>query len=122
MNEMGERIRTTREERGMTKKALAERLYQSVASVSAYESGVQIPPTDVLRQIADALGVTAAYLLGSEKGKTFPTDGLTDQQRSFMELLFAEFCSPTTAEPSRRLSVQQEELLFRLLEIFSQRG
>lgn len=118
MSELGERIRITREKRGMSKRMLATRIHHSIASVSAYEAGAQLPPTDVLMSIAEALGVTAAYLLGEEKAGKLSTDGLTEQQRDFAELLFAEFCSPTVAEGSRKLSAQQEALLIQMLELF----
>jgi len=63
--QMGLRIKRSREEKGFTQDDLAEKLkMKNRASISSYEAGRSIPPSDVLRDLADILEVSADYLLG----------------------------------------------------------
>lgn len=55
MSIVGTRIKQVREQRGLTQKDLANRIHKSPATVSAYEVGMQTPPTDVLLSIARVL-------------------------------------------------------------------
>lgn len=57
MSIVGTRIKQAREQRGLTQKELASRILKSPATVSAYEVGMQTPPTDVLLSIARVLHV-----------------------------------------------------------------
>lgn len=66
MNTFGERLAQIREHAGLTQTALAERVGMSQSAVSQMEKGERKPSFDMLRQLADALGVKTSYLLGSE--------------------------------------------------------
>lgn len=74
---IGQRIRTAREEKGLTIKELAEDLGLSESTVSRYESGlvakIKIP---VLSSIAKILSVQEEYLLG-----------LTDKRQPIQEVV-----------------------------------
>jgi transcriptional regulator with XRE-family HTH domain len=58
------RLRTAREQRGLSQTQLAERARIPASSVSHFESGARKPSFDNLKRIATALDVTTDYLLG----------------------------------------------------------
>ncbi len=58
----GERLRLRREELGMSRIELAEKLGVSRSAVGNYEIGVSFPKEEVLLRLFDALGVDANYL------------------------------------------------------------
>ena len=64
--EIGPRIAKIREDAGLTQSALARAVGTSQSAVSAIEGGERNPSYDMLRQIAEALGVSAAYLVGAD--------------------------------------------------------
>lgn len=66
MYDFGLRLRELRKSRGLTQKMLAERINKSVSAVSSYESNAQLPPLDVSKSIALALGISIDYLVGNE--------------------------------------------------------
>lgn len=117
MSTVGMRLREMREKRGLTQKELASRILKSPATVSAYESGVQTPPTDVLVSISRVLRVPIAYLVGQVNENSILVESLTEPQKDFLNLLFLEFTSPTG--DGNELSAQQVEIVRRLLLIFS---
>jgi transcriptional regulator with XRE-family HTH domain len=60
-------LREVRQERGLTREQLAELLGAGNAkTVWAYESGQKDPRVTTVRRFAEALGVDAGRLLGSE--------------------------------------------------------
>lgn len=67
MSELGERIRRTRIEKGMSQEALAEAMGTTKSTISKYELGRRDLNSNNIQRIADALGVSAAQLLGYEK-------------------------------------------------------
>lgn len=117
MSTVGTRLKEMREKRGLTQKELAGRILKSPATVSAYESGVQTPPTDVLVSISRVLRVPIAYLAGQVNESSILLESLSEQQKDFLDLLFLEFTSPTGE--GNALSTQQVEIVRRLLLIFS---
>jgi transcriptional regulator with XRE-family HTH domain len=70
-----ERLAALRKEKGLTQKALAERVGLHVMQVYRYESGASQPTLDVIRRLALALGVSADELVfgDAERG---PDDDL----------------------------------------------
>lgn len=63
MASLGEKIRTVRQKKGLSQIDLAKAadIYQK--NISRYENGTTDPSASALKKIADALGVTADYLL-----------------------------------------------------------
>jgi transcriptional regulator with XRE-family HTH domain len=61
---LGEAIRAARESAGLTQRQLAARLGCESIKVSRWERGANEPRIDTLREIAAALGTTAAALVG----------------------------------------------------------
>ena len=65
MMTIGERIRAARKAKGMTQRELAERTgYTSRSTIAKIEAGVNDIPSSQVATFADALGCTAAYLMG----------------------------------------------------------
>lgn len=60
---IAERIRLVRQQKNLSQKELSEKSGVNLKSLSRYELGVSIPPADVLKAIADALGVSSDALL-----------------------------------------------------------
>lgn len=61
---ISDRIRHYRKVLNLSQTDLAEKAGVNIKSLSRYENGASIPPADVLKKIADALGVSADALLG----------------------------------------------------------
>jgi transcriptional regulator with XRE-family HTH domain len=59
-----ERFREWRLKRGISQDELARKADVPSASVSHFERGMRFPNAETLRRLADALGVSADYLLG----------------------------------------------------------
>ncbi|CAD0225802.1 helix-turn-helix domain-containing protein [Chryseobacterium sp. JV274] len=63
---IAERIRLYRQQKGFSQAELAEKSQVNSKSLSRYELGSSIPPADVLKNIADALGVSSDALLNDD--------------------------------------------------------
>lgn len=63
---IAERIRLYRQQKGFSQAELAEKASVNNKSLSRYELGSSIPPADALKNIADALGVSADTLLSDD--------------------------------------------------------
>lgn len=61
--EFGERLRELREEKGITRDALAGKLSVSYSAVSKYETNVRFPDREALIRLADFFDVSLDYLL-----------------------------------------------------------
>ena len=62
---MGKRIRRAREARKLTQAQFAEKLHLSSNYIGLIERNVNIPSISVLEAIADELGVSMDYLVGT---------------------------------------------------------
>lgn len=60
---ISKRIRLIRQQKGLSQKDLADKSGVNIKSLSRYELGSSMPPADALKDIADALGVSADALL-----------------------------------------------------------
>lgn len=64
---IAERIRRIRQQKGLSQTELAQISKVNIKSLSRYELGTSTPPANLLKDIADALGVTADALLTDEE-------------------------------------------------------
>lgn len=64
MAQFGEMLAELRQDRGMSQKELAKKLYVTVGTISNYEHGVHLPDVEKLIIIADFFNVSTDYLLG----------------------------------------------------------
>ena len=70
----GERLTRLREDARLSQSALARRVGVSQSAVSQMESGERSPSYGMLVQLAEALGVSVAYLVGADVEKLSPMD------------------------------------------------
>ncbi len=117
MYDIGSRLRTMRDKRGMTQRVLAEKISKSVSAISGYESNVQIPPTDVLISISQVLHVPISYFVGLDCDDSYSAKGLSHTQRELLDLLFEEFTTPSNS--GNELSSRQIEIVRKLMILFS---
>lgn len=59
----GQFLRQKRNEKGMTQKELAEKLFLSESAISKWEKGTAVPDTDNIVQLSKLFGVTTDYLI-----------------------------------------------------------
>lgn len=62
----GDKLRKTREDKGLSQAELAEKAGLQPSAISHFESGRRSPSLDNLRRLADALSVAIDYLLGRQ--------------------------------------------------------
>lgn len=75
-----DRIKTLREDAGMTQAELARRLGITRSSVNGWEMGLALPSTALLVELSRTFHVSADYLLGLEHGASIHMDGLTQRE------------------------------------------
>jgi transcriptional regulator with XRE-family HTH domain len=86
------RIRELREKAGMKQATLASKLHVGPTSISNYEVGARMPPTETVIELCDIFGVSADYLLGRSDS---PTGAVSDQEAA---LLTAFHAAPLTVQ------------------------
>ena len=101
-----ERLRGTRQARGMTQRDLADKSHVTVTYISRLEAASSAPGLDTLDQLARALQVSVVDLL-----PTTPTEGI-EAHRERVRLLFDAVLSKAGAETLSMLDL----LLARLSE------
>ena len=69
-NVFGTRLKERRKEKKMTQKQLADAVGAKHNSVSDWENGKNKPDPDTIERICEALDISAAYLLPSNRGET----------------------------------------------------
>lgn len=57
------RIRKAREQKGLTREQLAERIGVSPSAIGKWETGDRTPSSDTLARLSEELGVSTDYLL-----------------------------------------------------------
>lgn len=97
---VGEIIRKLRESRGLSQRALAERLNVSAGAIGMYESNRRVPDREILVRMADFFGVSVDYLMGREKS---PTPLLDEADVAFANKL-------------REISLEDRLIIERILE------
>lgn len=70
----GERLARLREDAGLSQSALSRRIGTSQSAISQIEAGERSPSYGMLVQLADALGVTMAYLVGAAVEQLSPAE------------------------------------------------
>ena len=71
---LGQRIRSTRKNRGLTQEGLAELCSLTRITIARYENDTMIPSADAVLELANALNVSSDYLLGKSEPKDNGTD------------------------------------------------
>jgi len=70
----GERLTQIRTDAGWTQSSLARAIGTSQSAISQIEAGERNPSFEMIRQIAETLGLTPAYLLGEDVPQLSPEE------------------------------------------------
>lgn len=92
-NNIGNKIRYLREERGITQKQLAENISSTNKNIWAYETGYTLPPVDTIIRLSKFFGISVDYLLGLEDdfgGKVVGSDSARSAVSTVDDLLSPE--------------------------------
>lgn len=101
MQTIAQRIKARREELGMSAEELGEKIGKAKTTIYRYESGyIEKVPTTVLEDIASALNVSAAYLMGWAEHDESILRQLTDKE---IALVFAYRKNPSMQDAVDRL-------------------
>ncbi len=96
--DFGIRLRQLREERGLSRTALAKKLGVSKETVYRYENNVQVPSLDRTKQIAVILRTSIDYLVGLDNQYTLKFPDLSKEQRNALNLFLRVFVDKQTHE------------------------
>lgn len=89
---LSNRLKSTRERRGLTQEQVSEKINVEIGTLSGYERAYRKPSPDMLLKLADLYGVSTDYLLGRVDN---PTDELV----------------PTTTEPLDHKATYMNDLV-----------
>ena len=89
--DFGIRLRRLREDRGLSRAALAKKLGVSKETIYRYENNVQSPSLDRTKQIAVILRTSMDYLAGLDNQYTLKFSDLSKEQRDALNLFLRVF-------------------------------
>ena len=76
---VADRIKTLREQQGMTQSQLAKQLGITRSSVNAWEMGISVPSTQYIVELAGIFKVSTDFLLGVANTVSLDVSGLRDE-------------------------------------------
>ncbi len=76
---IADKIKSLREQRGITQAALAKQLGITRSGVNAWEMGISIPSTQYVVELAVFFKVSTDYLLGVNSTMSIDVSGLTEK-------------------------------------------
>jgi len=77
---LAEKVKTLREQLGLTQAEMARRLGLTRSSVNCWEMGLSIPSAGLLIELSKLFHVTTDYLLGVDNGRIIAADDLTEKE------------------------------------------
>ena len=89
--DFGIRLRQLREDRGLSRAALAKKLEVSKETIYRYENNVQTPSLERTKQIAVILRTSIDYLAGLDNQYTLKFPDLSKEQRNALNLFLRAF-------------------------------
>lgn len=101
---LAERIRTLREQAGMSQEKLARRLGITRSSVNAWEMGISTPSTQYIVELAGFFKVSADYLLGLDGTAAVSVAGLTEADVALVYHLISHLRGRAENEETSRSS------------------
>lgn len=119
MFELGVRLRQLREQRRWTQEDLGRKVDRSKSVICSYESGLKLPPLEILVQLAEIFHVSLDWLAGLDRGESLQTQGLSPEQKQILALLLEEFQSER--KPADGLTPRQMTIINALLQVFCKR-
>lgn len=89
--DFGVRLRQTREDRGLSRTALAKKLGVSKETIYRYENNIQSPSLDRTKQLAVTLRISVDYLLGLDNEYSVKFSGLSKEQHDALNQFLRAF-------------------------------
>lgn len=87
------RIKSLREQSGMTQSALAKKLNVTRSAVNSWEMGISVPSTALLVDVAHLFHVSTDFLLGVKGTTTLDISDLNDQEVLLLQYMITYFRS-----------------------------
>lgn len=87
------RIKSLREQNGMTQSALAKKLNVTRSAVNSWEMGISVPSTALLVDVARLFHVSTDFLLGLKGNATLDISELNDREVLLLQQLIDYFLS-----------------------------
>ena len=87
IKDFDKRIKSLREEKGISQAELAKRLYITRGAVNAWETGKAIPSIDKLMDLARFFRVSTDFLLGIEQKETIDITSLREHEKGIIQRL-----------------------------------
>jgi transcriptional regulator with XRE-family HTH domain len=101
----GDRLRQIRKIRGITQEELSERLGIGNRQIWRYENNKTVPDVNMLTKLADALDVSADYLLGlsdeMDLRRPIPTEGLEPIFERLQVIMLESIMELAKGDPSK---------------------
>ena len=92
--DFGFRMRQLREDRGLSRAALAKKLGVSKETIYRYENNVQDPSLERVKQLAIILHTSLDYLVGLDDAYTVRLPHMTEEQRNALNEFLSVFVNP----------------------------
>jgi len=84
---VADKIKTLREQKGITQAELAKQLNITRSSVNAWEQGISVPSTQFIVELAYIFKVSTDYLLGVDTTATVSVAGLSEKDIQIVNAL-----------------------------------
>ena len=81
---ISDKIKTLREQKGLTQAALAKKLGITRSSVNAWEMGISVPSTQYIVELATIFKVSSDFLLGMDNSAMINVSGLSESDVEFV--------------------------------------
>lgn len=88
---VADRIKSLREQSGMTQTALAKKLNVTRSAVNSWEMGISVPSTALLVEVARLFHVSTDFLLGVKGSATLDVSALSDKEVLLLQQLIDYF-------------------------------
>ena len=92
--DFGFRMRRLREDRGLSRAALAKKLRVRQETIYRYENNLQDPSWERVKQLALILHTSLDYLVGLDDAYTVRLPPMTEEQRNILNEFLRVFVNP----------------------------
>ena len=106
------KIKILRENKGLSQKALADKLGITRSSVNAWEQGISVPSTQYILELANLFEVSTDYLLNFKNDNAINIDGLNDKEVKIILDNEKDFLRKALSRARKKL--EKEELFYYL--------
>ena len=109
MFDFGLRLRELREQHNLSQEQLGRKVERSKSVISSYENNIEVPPLNILTEMAVIFNVSLDYLVGIDKNEMLSVSGLSKEQKDLLQTIVFEFKDNT--DKTNGLSKRQQDIL-----------